>query len=173
MADELFEIGDAGFVLAVASGSTVAPGNSVGTLNLAGNATFQSGSALETELQGATSADLLSHSGGTLSFASGFHLSLIQLGGSYNLSQNYTIVSSTGTLNTSALTLPASYTVGGSEPASVEFDTSGFNTGDAFTLSESGSTLVLNFVPTPTPEPTLLLVFAAGIVWLRWKNLGA
>jgi fibronectin-binding autotransporter adhesin len=149
-----------GGAVTVQNGGTLAPGASaaVGTLHTA-TTTFSSGSTFAVDLNGSSSADQLA-STGTLTFNS-FTLALNNLGGTYNTTQNYTIATAT-TLVTSALTLPANFTVGGSQPGGgVTFSTTGFASGDMFSLSRSGNNLVLTY--TPVPEAAALAVFAAGL----------
>ncbi len=73
-------------------GATLSPGNSVGTLTVAGNASLSKTSIYRVEIQGAT-ADLLSV-GGTATLAG--LLQLVPGGGSYTFNSAYTILTASG-----------------------------------------------------------------------------
>ncbi|GJE37350.1 autotransporter family protein [Methylobacterium persicinum] len=80
--------------LAALSGGTVAPGNSIGTLNVAGNATFLPGSVYQVEANAAGQSDRLAVSG-TATLAGGTVQVLAQ-SGTYNPRTQYAILNATG-----------------------------------------------------------------------------
>ncbi|WP_370677862.1 autotransporter domain-containing protein [Pleomorphomonas sp. PLEO] len=77
--------------LVVASGGKVAPGNSIGQLNVAGNVTLQNGSVYEAEVDTAGHADLLKATG-SITIDSGARLSLAA-NSNYRLFTNYELLS--------------------------------------------------------------------------------
>lgn len=81
--------------LTVGTGATVTPGNSIGTLNVAGNVAFNAGSTylVETDPAGASS-DLI-HATGTASLTGGT-VEHIGLTGAYQLRSKYTILTADG-----------------------------------------------------------------------------
>ncbi|MEC7765014.1 MAG: autotransporter domain-containing protein [Pseudomonadota bacterium] len=92
----------AGSVVTLGAGSTLAPGNSIGTLNVSGDLTFLAGSVYEVEVApGGTQSDLVAVTG-TATLAGG--VAHIGLTGDYALDQTYTIVTAgvgvTGTFDT-------------------------------------------------------------------------
>lgn len=74
------------------SGATVAPGNSIGTLTVAGDGVFVSGSIYEVEVNAAGQSDLLTATG-EIAIQSGVTLSILAEPGSYAASTTYTILS--------------------------------------------------------------------------------
>lgn len=80
--------------LKIASGGIVAPGNSIGTLNVAGNLTFESGSAYEVEYNAEGASDLIAVTGKTT--IEGGTLMSIGTAGEYKPETSYTIISSAG-----------------------------------------------------------------------------
>ena len=80
--------------LAALSGGTVAPGNSIGTLNVAGNATFAPGSVYQVEANAAGQSDRLIVAG-TATLAGGTVQVLAQ-NGAYNPRTQYAILNATG-----------------------------------------------------------------------------
>jgi subtilase-type serine protease len=81
--------------VAIASGGTVAPGNSLGTLNVAGNMTFGAGSRYEVEVDPASNASDRVHATGTVTINGGA-VRHIGLDGTYRPLQRYTIVTADG-----------------------------------------------------------------------------
>lgn len=80
------------------NGGVIAPGNSIGTLNIAGNATFGAGSRYEVEVDpNGTDSDRI-HATGTVTINGGAvrHLGL---NGAYSSSRTYTIVTADGGVN--------------------------------------------------------------------------
>ncbi len=75
-------------------GGTLAPGNSIGTINLVGVQTLATGSALEVEFDPTTS-DLVNVTG-TMTIDPGVTAQLIPFPGSYASSTTYTIIATTG-----------------------------------------------------------------------------
>ncbi len=87
----------AGSLVTISSGATLAPGNSIGTLTIAGNLVFNSGSTFEVEVdpQG-TDSDRIEVTGdATLNGGSVVHTGNI---GDYRLNSTYTILKAGGTL---------------------------------------------------------------------------
>lgn len=80
--------------LAALSGGTVAPGNSIGILNVAGNASFAPGSVYQVEANAAGQSDRLAVSG-TATLAGGTVQVLAQ-NGSYNPRTQYAILNAAG-----------------------------------------------------------------------------
>lgn len=80
--------------LKIASGGVVAPGNSIGTLNVAGNLTFESGSAYEVEFNAEGASDLIAVTGKTT--IEGGTLMSIGTAGDYKPETSYTIIRSAG-----------------------------------------------------------------------------
>jgi subtilase-type serine protease len=76
------------------SGGIVAPGNSIGTLNVAGNVVFGSGSIYRVEVNAAGQGDKLL-AGGTATI-SGATVQVLAAAGNYSSSTSYTILSATG-----------------------------------------------------------------------------
>jgi autotransporter-associated beta strand protein len=80
--------------LVVASGGKVAPGNSIGQLNVAGDVTLQNGSIYEAEVDNTGHADLLKATG-TITIDSGARLSLAA-SSNYRLLTDYQLLSAAG-----------------------------------------------------------------------------
>jgi outer membrane autotransporter protein len=89
-------LGGIGTVGAIAAnaGGIVAPGNSIGTLNVAGNVVFGSGSIYQVEVNAAGQGDKLL-AGGTATI-SGATVQVLAAAGNYSSSTSYTILSATG-----------------------------------------------------------------------------
>lgn len=87
----------AGSLITLASGGTLAPGNSIGTLTIAGDLVFESGSRFEVEVdpQGADSDRIEVTGDATLSGGSVVH---VGDAGDYKLNSSYTILTAGGTL---------------------------------------------------------------------------
>lgn len=77
--------------LVVEAGGTVAPGNSIGRLNVAGDVTFEKGSTYEAEFDGSGNADMISATGSI--FINGGSLYFIAAGSGYDPATDYTILS--------------------------------------------------------------------------------
>ena len=86
-----------GSAVSVGAGGAISPGNSIGTLTIAGNLTFAAGSIFQVEVAPAgTAADLVHVTGNViLNGGSVFH---IGANGGYDLRSQYTILSADGTL---------------------------------------------------------------------------
>lgn len=80
--------------LNVEPGATVAPGNSIGTLNVNGNSTFASGSFYQVQINPQGDADLL-HINGILTINGGT-VNVLSAPGDYSSIERYTIVDTTG-----------------------------------------------------------------------------
>jgi len=76
------------------SGSSVAPGNSIGTLNVAGNVTFAAGSTYQVELNSTGASDLISATGTAV--LQGGTVQALPAAGSYLPISTYRIVNATG-----------------------------------------------------------------------------
>jgi outer membrane autotransporter protein len=89
-------LGGIGTVGAIAAnaGGIVAPGNSIGTLNVAGNVVFGSGSIYQVEVNAAGQGDKLL-AGGTATI-NGATVQVLGAAGNYSSSTSYTILSATG-----------------------------------------------------------------------------
>ena len=82
--------------LTAQSGSIIAPGNSIGTLNVAGNASFGAGSIYQVELNAAGQSDLLNVAG-TVNIANGALLSIVKTDAApYILGTHYNILTAAG-----------------------------------------------------------------------------
>ncbi|WP_426315403.1 autotransporter domain-containing protein [Methylobacterium fujisawaense] len=90
------ELGGSGTVggIGALSGGTVAPGNSIGTLTVAGNAAFAAGSTYRVEANAAGQADRLAATGSAT--LSGGTVQVLAASGAYNPRTTYTILSAAG-----------------------------------------------------------------------------
>lgn len=80
------------------AGSIIAPGNSIGTLNVAGNASFAAGSTYQVDLANAGQSDLLKI-GGTATLANGALLTVTKANSApHALGTHYTVLAATGGL---------------------------------------------------------------------------
>lgn len=80
------------------AGSIVAPGNSIGTLNIAGNAGFATGSRYQVELNGAGQSDLIKV-GGAANIANGALLTVVKADATpLVVGQRYTVLTAAGGL---------------------------------------------------------------------------
>jgi len=87
-------LGGNGSMAGLTVAGTVAPGNSIGTLRVSGNATFLAGSTFEVETVAGPSADLL-EIGGTLTIDGGTVV-VKPLGSGYGPDRSYTIITAAG-----------------------------------------------------------------------------
>ena len=137
------------------SGGTVAPGNSIGTLNVNGNVTFNNGSIYEAEVNAAGQSDLLNATG--TATINGGTVSVITEAGAYGASTQYTILTAAGGVTG---------TFGGS-------DVSGYNplffssalTYDAFNVFltlDYDSTAFLDIADTPNQKAVAGAMAALG-----------
>lgn len=78
------------------NGGTLAPGNSIGTLNVAGNVDFSAGGTYAVEVNAVGASDLINATG-TATLTNGTVLVLPEAG-NYNLSTDYTILTAAGGL---------------------------------------------------------------------------
>ena len=81
--------------LALASGGTVAPGNSPGTIVVTGNFTQASGAIYAAEVTAAGASDRITV-GGTATLASGALLSVTRDAGTFRIGQRYTLLTAAG-----------------------------------------------------------------------------
>lgn len=89
-------LGGTGTVVgAVTNNGIVAPGNSIGTLNITGNYTQASGSTLRVEINNTPAADLLNITG-TATIQSGATVNVLPASGLYAVGSRYTILTATG-----------------------------------------------------------------------------
>jgi len=108
-------LGGSGTVGAVTanSGATIAPGNSIGTLNVAGNTSFASGSTYEVEVDSSGNADKVAATG-TVTIDSGAGVSVTAENGTddgstYAAATTYTILSAGGGITGSFGTLSENF----------------------------------------------------------------
>ena len=80
--------------LNLASGSAVAPGNSIGTLHVAGNVTFGAGSIYQVEANSAGQADVIDAAGHVT--LNGGTVQVLAANGAYGRQSTYTILNATG-----------------------------------------------------------------------------
>ncbi|MGU3451742.1 phosphatase PAP2 family protein, partial [Methylobacterium fujisawaense] len=90
------ELGGSGTVggIGALSGGTVSPGNSIGTLTVAGNAAFAAGSTYRVEANAAGQADRIAATGSAT--LSGGTVQVLAASGAYNPRTTYTILSAAG-----------------------------------------------------------------------------
>ncbi len=82
--------------LVAQSGAVIAPGNSIGTLNVAGNGSFAAGSTYQVELDSTGQADRINF-GGAASIANGALLNVVKLDGApYVAGTRYTVLEADG-----------------------------------------------------------------------------
>lgn len=81
--------------LALAEGGTIAPGNSIGTINVAGNVTFDAGSVFAVEVDPSSSASDLIAVAGTATLNGGT-VTHFGMDGEYAPASTYTILTATG-----------------------------------------------------------------------------
>ena len=95
--------------LTLASGATVAPGNSIGTLHVAGNVSFAAGSVYNVELNPAGQSDLIAATGAA-TIAPGALVQITAASGTYAAQTDYVILTAaggvTGTFATPTINLP-------------------------------------------------------------------
>lgn len=84
----------AGSVVTVASGGTIAPGNSIGTLTVNGNLVFAAGSIYQAEISPALQSDLINVSGTAV--INGGTVYALKAGGIYTPGSRWTILSADG-----------------------------------------------------------------------------
>ncbi|MEQ9410339.1 MAG: autotransporter-associated beta strand repeat-containing protein [Fuerstiella sp.] len=155
----------------VSDGGTLAPGNSIGVLNLA-DVSWGSGGRYEWEV-----SDTLGGSGSTWDFLdlsgtltisatdlSPFAIDLVSLGGpiaNFDPTQNY-----------SWSLLTAAGGILGFDPSRFLVSTTGFQNSFAgtFSLSQNGNSLQLHYGTAAVPEPSSLMLFAIGVGIVRLRN---
>ena len=81
-------------VVTVASGGTIAPGNSIGTLTVNGNLVFHAGSTYQAEISPALTSDLINVSGTAV--INGGTVYALKAGGIYTPGSRWTIINATG-----------------------------------------------------------------------------
>ena len=90
-------MGNAGFGDLTLDGGTIAPGNSIGTINVAGDIAFNPGSTYQVELNAQGQSDLIAATGTATIAATGTTLDIVAEPGSYpTTSPTYTILTATG-----------------------------------------------------------------------------
>ncbi|PDT88480.1 hypothetical protein CO669_20920 [Bradyrhizobium sp. Y36] len=87
-------LGGNGTVADTVVAGTIAPGNSIGTLHVAGNITFNPGSTYNVELSAGGQSDLVGATGSAT--VNGGTVQIANVAGSYKLGARYTIVTATG-----------------------------------------------------------------------------
>jgi autotransporter-associated beta strand protein len=92
-------LGGSGTVGNIMASGTVATGNSIGTLNVAGDASFLAGSTYQVEINAAGQSDLLAVSGAVTIAANGTTLDILGAPGSYPFLQSYTALTAAGGIN--------------------------------------------------------------------------
>jgi outer membrane autotransporter protein len=91
------KLGGSGTVGSVTiNGGTLAPGNSIGTLNVAGNVDFSAGGVYEVEVDAAGNSDRIVATG-TATLTNG-SVQVLPAAGNYNLTTDYTILTAAGGL---------------------------------------------------------------------------
>lgn len=81
----------------VVNNGTIAPGNSIGTLNIAGNYTQATGSTYRVEINNTPASDLINITGtGTAVIQSGATVNVVPAAGFYTLGHRYTILTAAG-----------------------------------------------------------------------------
>ncbi len=160
--------------LTLGSGVTLAPGNSPGTLNFTSGLTLNDGGTLEIEIRSTTGTpgtdwDFVNVTG-TL------NLSGLSTGG-YTLKAISLSLADAPGQPVSGLTGPTSWTIAtastgitGFQAADFVFDTSQFYGGGVFSLSQSGNSLLLNFVPVPEPSTYALMLAGLALGGLHWRR---
>lgn len=105
----------------IGSGGTIAPGNSIGTINITGDLTFLTGSVFEAEVSGATADQV--NVDGNITIQSGVTLDIIPLsafsGSADILTATGTITGTFGTVNYNGVTVSVLYS-----PSAVSLSTS-------------------------------------------------
>jgi autotransporter-associated beta strand protein len=154
----------------IGTNSVVAPGSSVGTLAFTGGLSLASGGSYDVEIQSATGSagtgwDHLQVTG-ALTFSSNvlspFALNLISLnsGGSGGNVSNF----SSGTNYSWAIASATSFV--NFNPAALTINATNFTNalnGGSFSLTTSGTNLMLNFTPVPEPSTWALMIAGLGV----------
>jgi autotransporter-associated beta strand protein len=156
--------------LTVASGGTLAPGNSIESLG-AGNVSFEANSTFAYELNSAILDGDLLHSTGTLDITPGAILTLAQeASGSLAIGSKLTLISYFGgwtgaelfTYLGSTLNDGAVFTLGSND---WQFDYDDLSGGSNFTADQSGATRFVTM--TVIPEPSVLVLLGGfGVLGL-------
>lgn len=94
------ELGGSGTTGTIVNNGRLAPGNSIGTLNVTGDVTFNNGSVYEVEVDGNGNSDLIIATGDII--LNGGTVDVLATGGTYGASTNYTILQ--GATRTGAFT---------------------------------------------------------------------
>lgn len=89
-------IGGTGTIGGITNSGTVAPGNSIGTLNVAGNAAFDAGSIIEVEVASDGTSDLIDATGSTAINGGTVNVLPVSSEDSYADGQRFTILRSSG-----------------------------------------------------------------------------
>ena len=146
------------------AGSTVAPGNSVGTLAaVAGNVSFAAGTIYEWELGAADANDLIDVTG-NVTLTNGWELKLEDAGGTPDAGKEYDLFTYSGTATLGTNTI---------DDSGVGWDTTGASIVDDL----AGRIYITGIGPAPgspaIPEPAsavLLICGAAGLLLRRRRN---
>ncbi len=136
--------------LVVVGGGAVAPGNSIGTMRVTGDATFQAGTALVAELGAPGVSDQLVV-GGTLTAQGAYLVPLVGAGFTPQLGATYSVVSAGQTASTFTVVSPDFGTVSATYP----FLAGSLNTAGTLTLERST-------VPYAALAPSANAAAAAG-----------
>lgn len=164
--------GAGGFASSVVLGtnSVVAPGGSVGTLAFTNGLTLGSGSSYDFEIQNATSSagtgwDFVQVTG-TLAFTatvnSPVSLNLISLNSDGTNGNAANFVAS----NSYSWSIASATSLTGFNAAAFTINATNFTNalnGGVFSLSTSGSNLLLNFTPVPEPSTWALIIAGLGV----------
>ncbi len=144
--------GTAGGAVSVATGGVLAPGDSPGTITVAGNLLLSDSASYDWEI-GDGSFDL-THVTGNLAFGNGETLNVSLYGSSIPPSGDYPLFLVDGAIGTQpnwTINLPAGWTSGG--------------------IAQSGNEILLSDLQ-PVPEPSAIALLAAGIVGMFFRACG-
>ena len=92
--------------IVVNNGGTVAPGNSIGTLNVSGNVAFNAGSTFQVEINAGGQSDKIAATG--TATLNGGTVQIVPLGAGFLANTHYTILTATGGVNGTFATLTTS-----------------------------------------------------------------
>jgi autotransporter-associated beta strand protein len=158
----------------IGANTVLAPGSSVGTLTFTSGLTLAGGGSYDFEMQNATGGPGVgwdfAQVTGQLTFTatptSPFTLNLLSLNSSGARGNPENFFSSSAY----SWSIASATSFSGFNPAAVTINTSNFTpglNGGLFTLSTSGTNLLLNFTPVPEPSTWALLLAGLGLVGFR------